>query len=382
MKPYDVIILGVGGMGSAAAWHIARRGRRVLALERFDIPHRMGSSHGLTRIIRLAYYESPLYVPLLRRAYENWREAERLSGRQLLFLTGSVDAGPPGSQVVRGSLASCIEHNLAHESLTATELRRRFPAFALPSDYEAVFQPEGGFLASEQAIVTHTELAQAQGADIRAREKVLGFEPTSGGVRVTTERGKYEACQLVVAAGAWIRDFVPELAHCAEPERQVLGWFQPKTPALFHPDRFPVFNLAAQSDRYYGLPIWGMPGFKFGRYHHLHEAVDPDSDFREPHSRDEETLRAGVGRFFPDANGPVMGLATCLFTNTPDEHFIIDTLPHLPAVVASPCSGHGFKFSSVVGEILADLALTGATSFDLTLFRLARFGTPSKESQA
>lgn len=294
----------------------------------------------------------------------------------------SVDAGPPSSQVVRGSLASCIEHNLAHESLTATELQQRFPAFALPSDYEAVFQPEGGFLASEQAIVTHTELAQAQGADIRAREKVLGFEPTSGGVRVTTERGKYEACQLVVAAGAWIRDFVPELAHCAEPERQVLGWFQPKTPALFHPDRFPVFNLAAKSDRYYGMPIWGMPGFKFGRYHHLHETVDPDSDFREPHSRDEETLRAGVGRFFPDANGPVLGLATCLFTNTPDEHFIIDTLPHLPAVVASPCSGHGFKFSSVVGEILADLALTGATSFDLTLFRLARFGTPSKESQA
>jgi sarcosine oxidase len=380
MTPYDVIILGVGGMGSAAAWHIARRGRRVLGLERFDIPHRMGSSHGLTRIIRLAYYESPLYVPLLRRAYENWREAERLSGRRLFFITGSVDAGPRGSQVVRGSLASCIEYDLAHEYLSATELGRRFPAFALPADYEAVFQPEGGFLASEQAIVTHTELAQAHGADIRAREKVLGFEPTSDGVRVTTERGIYEAGQLVVAAGAWIRDFIPALAGCAVPERQVLGWFQPQTPALFHPGRFPVFNLAAETERYYGLPIWGVPGFKFGRYHHLHETVDPDSDFREPHPKDEETLRAGVRRFFPDANGPVMGLATCLFTNTPDEHFIIDRLPGLPIVVASPCSGHGFKFSSVVGELLADLALTGTTRFDLAPFGLARFSATPKQT--
>jgi sarcosine oxidase len=377
VKSYDVIIIGVGGMGSAAAWHMARRGQRVLGLERFDIPHRMGSSHGLTRIIRLAYYENPLYVPLLHRAYENWREAERRGGQRLLFITGSVDAGPPASQVVCGSLASCVEHGLAHETLSAAELRQRFPAFALPQGYQAVFQPEGGFIASEQAIVVHTELAQAEGAEIHAREKVLGFEPSAGLVRVETERGRYEAARVIICAGAWIGSLVPALAGCTVVERQVLGWFQPRDPALFRPERMPVFNLATESRRYYGLPSWGMPGFKFGLYHHLHEVVNPDSDFRELCSADEEVLRAGIRRYFPAADGPIMGLAACLFTNTPDEHFIIDELPDLPVLVASPCSGHGFKFCSVVGEILADLAVTGTTRFDLTPFRLARFSQHS-----
>jgi sarcosine oxidase len=369
---YDVIVLGVGGMGSAACWHLARRGRRVLGLERFDIPHRMGSSHGLTRIIRLAYYESPHYVPLLRRAYENWREAESLFGEQLLFVTGSIDAGPPGSHVFQGALASCREHALPHEILDSRMVSARFPGYALPPAHMALFQPEGGFIASERAVVAHVALAQSEGAEIRARERVLGWEPAGDGVRVRTERGVYEAARLIVSAGAWIGQFVQPLSGVAVPERQVLGWFQPSEPALFRPDRFPVFNLLAEEGRYYGLPSWGMPGFKIGRYHHRGEAVDPDADFRDCAPEDEAVLRDAVRRYFPLADGPTMGLAACMFTNTTDEHFVLDTLPgHKQVVVASPCSGHGYKFCSVIGEILADLA-TGATRFDLSPFRLSR----------
>jgi len=371
--PYDVIVLGIGGMGSAAAFHLARRGQRVLGLERFDIPHSMGSSHGLTRIIRLAYYESPKYVPLLHRAYENWREAERLFGEQLLFVTGSIDAGPPDSAVFQGSLASCAEHGLPHEVLDGEEVNARLPGYALPSSHRAVFQPEGGFIASERAIVAHVTLAQAHGADIRARERVLGWEPWRDGVRVTTERGSYQAGRLVVSAGAWIGQFVAPLVRAAVPERQVLGWFQPDDPALFRPDRFPVFNALFDEGRYYGLPIWGMPGLKIGRYHHLGETVDPDAMNRDCTQADEALLRGAVQRYFPRAGGATMGMAPCLFTNTSDEHFVIDTLPECrQVVVASPCSGHGYKFCSVIGEILADLAMTGESVFDLSLFRLAR----------
>src|SRR6185437_896963 len=338
-EPYDVIVLGIGGMGSAAAFHLARRGQRVLGLERFDIPHRMGSSHGLTRIIRLAYYESPKYVPLLTRAYQNWRETERMFGEQLLFVTGSIDAGPPDSVVFQGSLASCVEHGLAHEVLSGDEANARFPGYALPSSYRALFQPEGGFIASERAIVAHVALAQARGADIRAREQVLGWKPLGDGVRVTTERGSYEAGRLVVSAGAWIGQFVAPLAGAAVPERQVLGWFQPTNPSLFRPDRFPVFNALFDEGRYYGLPIWGMPGFKIGRYHHLGETINPDTMHRDCTPADEALLRAAVARYFPRADGATMGLTPCMFTNTADEHFVLDTLPGCPqVVVASPCS--------------------------------------------
>lgn len=379
---YDVIVLGCGGMGSAAAWHLARRGQRVLVLERFDIPNRMGSSHGFNRIIRLAYYEHPLYVPLLRRAYHNWREAEAAAGEQLLFVTGSLDAGPAGSHVVEGSITSCLTHGIPHELLDAGQIMRRFPGWQLPPHFAALYQPEGGFIASERAIVAHTLLAQSAGAEVRAREAVLGLEATANGVRVRSERATYTADRAILAVGAWTGGLLPELQPHAVPERQVLGWFQPQTPALFARDRFPVFNLlgdAASGDdgRWYGFPVWGMPGMKLGRYHHMGETVDPDGDWRTPQPRDEAILREALRRYFPDADGPVMGLAACAFTNTQDEHFIIDRLPQAPQiVVASPCSGHGYKFCSVIGEILADLAMARAPGFDLSPFALRRLGAP------
>ena len=214
---FDVIVVGIGGMGSAAAWQLARRGLRVLGLERFDIPHAMGSSHGVTRIIRLPYYEDPAYVPLLRRAYELWRAIEAESGEELLIITGSLDGGPEEGALFQGALASARLHDLPHEVLTAAQVRDRFPAYRLPAGTRLVFQPQGGFVASERAIVAHVRAAQAKGAEIRARERVLDWEAASGngGVVVTTDRGRYEAERLVLTAGAWVGELAAPLARLA-----------------------------------------------------------------------------------------------------------------------------------------------------------------------
>jgi sarcosine oxidase len=373
MKSFDTIVIGVGSMGSAALWQLARRGRKVLGIERFDIGHGMGSFHGLNRIIRLAYFEHPSYVPLLRRAYELWRETETLAGDRLLYVTGGIDAGPESSRTFQGSLESCREHDLPHEVLTAAEINRRHPGYRLPADYAAVYQPDGGFIASERAVLAHAMLAVAAGAEIHGREKVIAVEPLNGRVAVVTDQGRYEAGRVIVSAGAWIADLIPPLRGEAVAERQVLGWFMPKTPEHFRPEVFPVSVVDSPRGHFYQFPMWGIPGLKIGLYRHLRESGHADLLSREPTPADEALLRSGIEHLFPDANGPALRLAGCLFTNTADENFVVDTLPGAPEViVASPCSGHGFKFASVMGEILADLATTGASRFDLSLFNIAR----------
>jgi sarcosine oxidase len=373
---YDAIVVGVGGFGSAALYHLARRGQRVLGLERFDVPHDLGSSGGITRIIRLAYYEHSSYVPLLARSYELWRELERDAGEQLLVITGSVDASEQDGRIFAGSLASCLEHGLPHEVLTARELEARFPGYRLPDETMAVLQPEGGFLLPERCIVAHVSQALAAGAEIRARERVLGWEPSGDGVRVRTERSEYAARRLVLAVGAWMNEFAG--LQLVQAERQVLGWFQPLRPELFEPERFPVFNLELEEGHFYGFPVCGIPGFKLGRYHHLREQVDPDDFDRTPTADDEALLRSFAERYFPDAAGPAMTLKACLFENTPDEHFVVDVHPGASGVVClGGGSGHGFKFCSVLGEIAADLALDGQTRHDIALLRLERFRAAS-----
>ncbi len=379
---FDAIVVGVGGMGSAAAYYLARRGKRVLGLERFGVPHQMGSSHGHTRIIRLAYYEHPSYVLLLRRAYELWREIQSTAGEQLLYTTGSIDAGPEDSWVFKGSWESCRLHDIPHEILTGSELRRRHPGYHLPPEHLALLQPDGGFLAPERCIVSYVEAAQALGAEIHGHERVLYWEPLENGVRVRTDRGSYEAEKLVVTAGAWDGEILDVLDGLAVPERQVLAWLQPTRPEHFRRDNFPVFNLLVDEGRFYGFPVHGVPGFKFGKYHHFEEVVDPEDYDRQPRERDEQVLRDFAERYFPDGCGPTMDLQTCMFTNTEDNHFIIDVHPeHEQVTFASPCSGHGYKFASVVGEIMADLAETGITRHDISLFRLDRLtreaGRPS-----
>jgi sarcosine oxidase len=373
---YDTIVIGVGGMGSAAVYHLASRGQNVLGIEQFDIPNDLGSSGGITRVIRLSYHEDPSYVPLVIRAFELWRELQESAGEQLLHPTGSVHAGPPGSPIFEDSLRSCREHGLSHEVLSGAEIGKRFPGYRLPSDHMGVYQEGGGFLVADRCIIAHVTAAQALGAEIHAREKVLDWEVLAGKVRVETDRGMYEAEKLVIAAGAWASKQVPLLASVAVPERQVLGWFQPLRPELFTPEAFPVFGLVAEEGRFYGFPVFGVPGFKVGKYHHFGEEGDPDELDRELHPRDEDVLRTFTERYFPDAAGPTMALKVCMFTNTPDGHFIIGTHPdHAQVMFAAGFSGHGFKFSSIVGEILADLAVEGETTHDIRLFDPRRFSS-------
>jgi sarcosine oxidase len=371
---YDVIVLGLGGMGSATLFHLARRGVRVLGLERYDLMHEYGSSHGLTRIIRLAYWEHPAYVSLLRRAYQLWRELEQAAGERLLHITGSVDAGPEDGPVFGGALRSSELHGLPHEVLDAGALHRRFPGYRLPGEIRCLYQPDGGFLLPERCNVAHVALAQSHGAEARCREPVLDWGSTAGHVWVRTPRGRYEAGRLVVCAGAWASKLVPLLDGLAVPERQVLAWLQPARPEYFEVDAFPVFNLEVEEGRYYGFPSFHVPGFKFGKYHHLGEIVDPDAARREPQPEDEDLLRAFARRYFPDGAGPAMMLKACLFTNSPDRHFILDRHPDHPEVaVAAGFSGHGYKFCSVIGEIMADLAQDGRSRHDIEFFRLERF---------
>jgi sarcosine oxidase len=372
---YDAIVVGVGGIGSATAYHLARRGLDVLGLERYDIPHTKGSSHGITRIIRRAYYEHPSYIPLIERAYELWDDLAERSERPIIHRTGSIDAGPPDDPVFEGSRQSCEEHDIPHEVLTSAELTDRFPGYQLPEGYKALYQSDGGFVVPEQAIIAHTQAAHEAGAEIHARTQVHDWTETpDGGVRIETDRGSYEASRLVLAAGAWNYTLADILDGLAVPERQVLSWFQPTNPSLFQPETFPVWNLSVPEGRFYGLPVYDVPGIKLGKYHHRDEQVNPDDWHRDPEPADERLLRDFTENYFPKGAGPTMRLATCLFTNSPDEHFILDTLPDHPQVaVGAGFSGHGFKFASVIGEILADLAADGDTDHPIGMFRLNRF---------
>jgi len=368
-------------MGSASAYHLAKRGHRVLGLEQFEPLHEQGSSHGLTRIIRLAYHEHPSYVPLLRRAYELWHELERTAGEPLLITTGSLEGGPEDGATFRGALEAAELHGLAHEVLGTDALRGRFPAFAgLDPSTRVVWQPDGGFLLAERTMAAHQAAAVAAGAELRFGEEARAWSPTAeGGVRVTTVRGDVEADRLVICGGAWMRSLVPALAELAKPERQVLAWLTPTKPELFTPDRFPVFLIDVPEGSYYGFPTHQGHGLKLGWYHHFREPIDPADPDRSTRAADEAALRAFAERYLPDGAGPTEMLKACIFTNTPDEHFVVDRLPDAPQVsIASACSGHGYKFASVIGEIMADLAIRGETAHDIGLFRLDRFApTPA-----
>jgi sarcosine oxidase len=370
---YDVIVVGAGGMGSAAAYHLAARGAKVLAFEQFTVPNDRGSSHGLSRIIRLAYWEHPAYVPLVLRAYELWRDLEAAIGETLLVVTGSVDAGAADSPNVAGARAACRAHNLRFEELDAAALTARFPGYRLPAHVISIVQPDGGFLLPESCITAHVARARQLGADVRERQAIVSWDADGDEVRVRTATQDFHAPHLVLTAGAWTAALLHEAKAALTPERQVMLWTQPLRPERFRTGVFPVFYLTVDGAAFYGFPSHDEAGFKIGKYHHRGERVDPDTMDRRCHAADEAVLRDGIRRFFPDADGPTLAMKTCLFTNTRDEHFVIDRLPHAPRVaVAAGFSGHGFKFCSVVGEILADLTLDGGTRHDVSLFALDR----------
>ena len=351
-------------MGSAAAAHAAARGQRVLGLEQFQPGHTQGSSHGRSRVIRLAYFEDPAYVPLLRRAYELWRRLESDSGRRLLEMTGGLMIGAPGSEVVSGSLRSAREHNLDHELLDATEIHRRFPPFTPRQGIGAFYEKEAGSLFPEEAIHAHLDLAARHGADLHFDERVEDWRvAASGTIEVTTTRARYECGRLILAPGAWALslfkiDWLP-----LEVEPQVLYWFEPAGGSEpFAPDRFPIYIW----DLGHGVQFYGFPADDRG---YVKVAF-----FRSPHI-EERAMRSALASCLPAlANGRLIESVSCKYTLTPDHHFVIGHHPDYPNVVlASPCSGHGYKFASVIGEILADLATSGATRHPISLFAPSRF---------
>jgi sarcosine oxidase len=373
MPSYDVAVIGLGVMGSAALAALARRGRRVIGIDRHAAGHDRGSSHGATRIIRLGYFEHPSYVPLLRAAYPLWRELEARSGRSLLTVTGIVEIGAPASELVAGTLRSSRLHGLPHEMLDAASLMKRIPAFRVPDDFVGVLQPDGGYVRAEPTVEVLHALARDAGAELRNEVRVLAVEPDRDGVRVKTPQDDVLARRAIVAAGAWLKSLLPDLPVPMRVTRQVLGWFAPAEPALFAAERFPVFLLQNPDGVFYGFPA-DAGGVKVAKHHHFEETVDPDHHDRAVSAVDEAAIRLVLAAHLPAANGPLQAAKTCLYTMTPDGDFILDRLPECPAIIiASPCSGHGFKFAPVIGEILADLAITGTTAHDISRFALARF---------
>lgn len=367
---HDVIIAGLGAMGSAAAFHLARSGRRVLGLDRFAPPHTHGSSHGQSRIIREAYFEHPIYVPLIQRAYELWNELENASRSPLLRQTGGLMIGRPESAVFNGAKRSAETHRLPHEILSAAEVRRRFPALQPPEELQAVLEPRAGILAPERCLAAHLEQAARHGAVLHTGEPVLRWEPCADGVKVVTAAAEYVASTLILTTGSWVGEHLAGLRMPLAVERQVLFWFDPvSSPALFHPERCPIHLWQFDGHHFfYGFPDQGE-GVKVA-CHHGGEITSPDQVRREVSEDEVATMRRLLQRFLPAANGPLRSATVCLYTNTPDEHFWIDRHPDHPQVlIASACSGHGFKFSSVIGEILRDLIVTGRSRFDLGLFR-------------
>jgi sarcosine oxidase len=377
MSHFDVVVVGLGAMGSAALHHLARRGKRVLGVERYAPGHDRGSSHGETRIIRLGYFEHPSYVPLLRRAYKLWRELEEAAGRALLHITGIAEIGPPNSALIKGTLACAQMHGLRHEVLAAADLMRRLPVFRVPPDYAAVLQPDGGILQAEASIAAQLALATEAGAELHSGETVRAVEPRAGHVRIVTDRGNIDAGAAIIAAGPWVRSLLPGLAARLRVTREVMGWFETTDARLFSSSRLPVFIIESRHGMHYGIPPRETIhlGIKVAKHHHRGETVDPDGYDRTVSAEDEALIRAALADHLPAANGRLLAAKTCLYTMTPDGHFLIDRLPDAPnIIVASPCSGHGFKFAPVIGEILADLAIRGATAHDIARFSLGRFG--------
>jgi sarcosine oxidase len=377
---FDVIIVGLGAMGSAAAYHLARRGQRVLGLERFTPAHDRGSSHGRSRVIRQAYFEDPAYVPLVLRAYDLWREVERASGADLLLITGALMIGAPDSEVVAGSLRSAREWDLDHELLDARDLRRRFPTFVPTADTVALYETKAGAVRPEAAVAAHLHLATEAGAELRFEESVVVWDAHSSGEGVTVKTGRSveRAVRLVVCPGAWAPDILSDLGVPFAVERQVQFWFEPVGGLdPFLPDRHPVWVWDGAGDgQPYGLPaVDGPTGGVKVAWFRRGRLCTADTLDREVSAAEVEEIAETLRDRIPSLAGRFLRAVPCLYTNTPDQHFVVALHPRHPqVVVACGFSGHGFKFAPVVGEIVADLATSGTTAHPIALFDPARFG--------
>ena len=368
---YDVIVIGLGAMGSSAAYHLASRGQRVLGLERFTPAHAQGSSHGGSRITRQSYFEDPAYVPLLLRAHDLWERLATDSGRDLIRLCGGLYLGSPDSEIFAGSLRSALEWSLPHEVLDAAEVRRRFPAFTPGPDVVALHESRAGFTRPEETVAANLDLATAAGADLEFETRVVEWtaRASGDGVTVRTSDGSYAAARLVICPGAWAPALLADLGVPMRVERQVMFWFEADTSAFAEN---PVFVWEAEDGvQFYGFPAIDGPGGGVKIALHNAGGVEsrPDAIDRTVHPREVEVMRSYLTPRLPGLAGPLLRAATCMYTNTPDRHFVVATHPDHPQVsVACGFSGHGFKFTPVIGEILADLATDGSTAHPIALF--------------
>ncbi|WP_459191328.1 N-methyl-L-tryptophan oxidase [Halosimplex sp. J119] len=369
---YDAIVLGVGGVGSAATYHLARRGADVLGLERFDVPHARGSSHGRTRLLQRLLDADPAAMALADRAHEGWRDLERETETELLAETGSLAVAVGGEEPVASARRACERHDLSFDSLDSAELADRFPAYDFPEDAEALYQPDGAVVASERGVVAHVAAALSEGATVQARERVVDWSRTGDGVRVDTDRDSYLADQLVVTAGSWAAETVDTLDGVLEPCRHATAWFAPASPSGETADDgdLPPFVATVDGENYYGVPGMALPGMKFGRADF--RPTDPDN-LAGPTQADERPLRAFADTYVPGAAGSTLRLDTGLVTNSPDGQFVVDTLPDGRVTVAAGLSGRGYKFAPALGEVLADLTLDGETDADVSAYAIDRF---------
>jgi len=376
-RRWDAIVIGCGAMGASASYNLARRGLRVLTLERFVLNHELGSSHGKTRIIRLAYYEDPRYVPLLRRAFDSWRELESKSGKTLLELTGGLMIGKPEGELVTGVLRSAKAHGIPHRVLTSSEVEDEYEAFTLGEDLCAVHEESAGILFPEESIGAFVNGAKEAGCEIRFGEKMNRWNASPTGIEVESSNGKYLTDRLILCAGAWNSVFLGKLLPL-QCERQVPFWFSSHGQKCFTPQAMSVFIFEEEPGHfYYGISDVGH-GVKVARTHGG-EIGEPDNIRREVTEVDLTPVRDFVSRRLPGLDGTPIASTTCLYTNTPDLNFAVGLHPDDPRVtVISACSGHGFKFASVLGEVAADFATEGKTSYDISFLDVDRFARRSR----
>ncbi|GIW03937.1 MAG: N-methyltryptophan oxidase [Thermomicrobiales bacterium] len=381
MTTYDVIVAGGGTMGTAAAWALGKRGVRVLVLEQFSHVHTLGAHGGKTRVIRHAYAEGPEYIPLVLRADELWCQLGDEIGETVLHRVGALEMAAPGYTHARRARDSAAAHSVPFEWLEPAEVRRRWPAFRIPDDWEAGFGARSGFLVVEPALHGMATLARRLGVTIREHEPVTVWGATPDAVWVETQHGRYEAARLIVTAGAWAGKVLADLGLPLTIQRKILWWLDVEDPSWFAPERFPVFITDSPHGEIYGFPIFQQPGLKIAN-HAGGEPCDPDTVDRTAREG-ENTDVVGLARwFFPGVTNRVVSSAVCLYARTPDSHFILDRHPRRPQVIiAAGFSGHGFKFAPAIGEHLADLALDAATQ-PYPLFALTRFAPMISQSPA
>ncbi len=378
---FDVIVIGVGSMGSATCYQLASRGVSMLGLEQFSIPHDQGSHAGQSRIIRKAYFEHADYVPLLEKAYENWKHLEAITGSQVYFPTGLLYAGKPDELLIKGVKYSSEKYNVPLEAISKQDLVKRFPQFQIPDEYEVLFEPDAGFVTPERAVSLYVSEAIKAGVTIHSNERTLSWKQTESNIEVITDKGSYVCNKLVIAAGAWTDKLLPELSNHLRVTRQVIAWLNPKNQKQFEFGNFPCWLIDdhTQHGMYYGFPV--LPTEKFGApaglkvaHHYPGSPTHADSVDRNVTQEDEQVLIKSVSKFLPDGYESMSVLKTCLYTNTPDENFIIDFVPdsNKNVIIAAGFSGHGFKFVSVVGEIVADFAAEGRTSLAIGFLNVQR----------